>query len=58
MVILIIIKDGKRLVYAEHGMTRLFETKAEALKLGKDIYGDSLQMEAIFLYSASTAVNG
>lgn len=51
MVILILIKDNKRLVYAEFGMTRLFDSKAEALKHGKDVYGDSIGLEAAFLHA-------
>lgn len=51
MVILILIKDGKRLVYSEQGMMRLFESKAQAIKHGKDIYGENIELEATFLHA-------
>ena len=57
MYILIIIKDGKRHVYAENGMTRLFDSWQEALETAEAVYGctQTIKFESVLLTAEKTA---
>lgn len=59
MYILILIKDGKKHVYSEHGQMRVFDTPDEAMKLGQDTYGlreerNGLELETKRLFTVES----